>query len=131
MKKVATIILNRNLPRVTEKLFDHIKKYDGELTDIYVVEVGAIEIIFVQKLHGMQIGMTLKKRAWDIVEEWILISNLFKEKKFFNYDAFFLLTNDTELERKKLLSLCLKYLKNIKDWEFYHHVQKDGEKKNY
>ena len=41
MKKVATIILNRNLPEVTDKLCEHIKFYDGELTDIYVVEAGS------------------------------------------------------------------------------------------
>ena len=41
MKKVATIILNRNLPEVTDKLCEHIKFHDGELTDIYVVEAGS------------------------------------------------------------------------------------------
>ena len=41
MKKVATIILNRNLPAVTERLYEHLEKYDGDLTDIYVVEAGS------------------------------------------------------------------------------------------
>ena len=41
MKKVATLILNRNLPKVTEKLFNHIEKYDGNFTDIYVIEAGS------------------------------------------------------------------------------------------
>ena len=38
-KKTATIILNRNLPIVTDNLVNHLKKYDGNSTDIFVIEV--------------------------------------------------------------------------------------------
>ena len=38
IKEVATIILNRNLPKVTDELYNHIKKYDGKDTDIFVLE---------------------------------------------------------------------------------------------
>ena len=41
MKKVATIILNRNLPDVTNSLVEHIYQYDGSFTDIFVVEAGS------------------------------------------------------------------------------------------
>ena len=37
MKRIATIILNRNLPEVTDRLYEHLIKFDGDLTDIYVV----------------------------------------------------------------------------------------------
>ena len=40
-KRVATIILNRNLPDVTDKLHSHIKLYDDNHTDIFVVEAGS------------------------------------------------------------------------------------------
>ena len=40
-KRVATIILNRNLPGVTDKLHSHIMHYDSDCTDIYVVEAGS------------------------------------------------------------------------------------------
>ena len=43
MKKVASLILNRNLPKVTDRLYEHVKKYDGELTDIFVIESGSDE----------------------------------------------------------------------------------------
>ena len=41
MKKVATIILNRNLPDVTNNLYEHIYRFDDDITDIYVVEAGS------------------------------------------------------------------------------------------
>ena len=41
MKKTATIILNRNLPEETNVLADHLIKFDGDDTDIFVVEAGS------------------------------------------------------------------------------------------
>ena len=40
-KRVATLILNRNLPKPTDNLFNHLKKFDGDLTDIFVIESGS------------------------------------------------------------------------------------------
>ena len=42
------------------------------------------------------------------------LSMLFKENKFFKYDAFFLLTNDTELENKSTIETLLEIFKNHK-----------------
>ena len=39
--KIATIILNRNLPKPTDALVNHLRKYDKEMSDIYVVEAGS------------------------------------------------------------------------------------------
>lgn len=41
-KPVATLILNRNLPEVTDRLVDHLQEHDGDATDIYVIESGSI-----------------------------------------------------------------------------------------
>ena len=41
MKPVATLILNRNLPKVTDKLYRTIKKNEGNITDIFVIEAGS------------------------------------------------------------------------------------------
>ena len=41
MKKTATIILNRNLPKETDDLVEHLAKFDGDCTDIFVVEAGS------------------------------------------------------------------------------------------
>lgn len=41
MGPVATLILNRNLPHVSDRLVDHLKKWNGDLTDVYVIESGS------------------------------------------------------------------------------------------
>ena len=41
MKRVATIILNRNLPDVTDRLCEHLVRYDADMTDVFVVEAGS------------------------------------------------------------------------------------------
>ena len=108
MKKVATIILNRNLPKVTEKLFDHIKNYDGDYTDIFVVEAGSDENNLSSKTTWYADWDEAKKEGLRYCRGMNFgLSNLFKEKKFFNYDAFFLLTNDTELEKKETIKPLL------------------------
>ena len=100
MARVATIILNRNLPEVTELLYDHIKKFDGEVTDIFIVEAGSDTSKLTKHCtwhanwdeasqHGLRYGRGMN----------FGLSQLWKEGKFRNYDAFFLLTNDTELEQ--------------------------------
>ena len=40
MKKVATIILNRNLPKLTDKLYTNLKK-NNKISDFYVLEAGS------------------------------------------------------------------------------------------
>lgn len=97
MKRVATLILNRNLPDVTDRLVEHLQEYDGALTDIYVVEAGSDKDRLsryctwhadwpeafrngLRYSRGMNFGL----------------SQMWKEKTFFDYEAFLLLTNDTE-----------------------------------
>jgi len=105
MKRVATIILNRNLPDVTDPLVAHINKFDSDITDVYVVEAGSdrdnlsksvtwladwpeAQALGLRYCRGMNYGL----------------SQLWKEGKFQQYDAFFLLTNDTELQPKKTIA---------------------------
>ncbi len=112
MKKVATIILNRNLPEETNKLYEHLDKYDGNLTDIFVVEAGSDK----DKLS--------KYKTWyadwpDAKENGLRyargmnfgISNLIKEDKYSLYDYFFLITNDTEFDEKPSISSLLNIMK--------------------
>ncbi len=111
MARVATIILNRNLPDVTDRLHDHIKNYDGTLTDIYVVEAGSDETNLSKNYswsanwseaikNGLRYGRGMNYG----------LSQLWREGKFKSYDAFFLLTNDTELEQAQTISPLLKIL---------------------
>ena len=111
MKRVATIILNRNLPAVTDKLHDHLMKYDSDETDVFIVEAGS-------ELNSLSENTTWFA-DWPEAREHGLrysrgmnygLSQLWKEGKFNNYDAFFLLTNDTELQPQPSLAPMLAIL---------------------
>ena len=41
MKKVCTLYLQRNLPNVTNKFGDHFLKWNGDISDFYVIESGS------------------------------------------------------------------------------------------
>jgi hypothetical protein len=111
LERVATIILNRNLPEVTDRLHDHLMEFDGDSTDIYIVEAGSDS----SKLsvhstwhadwedaqqHGLRYGRGMN----------FGLSRLWYENRFKNYDAFFLLTNDTEFEQKPTLNPLMKIM---------------------
>ena len=111
-KRVATLILNRNLPNITDALVDHIKEFDGEITDIFVIE------------SGSDSNNLSKNCTWYANWEEVMInglryprgmnfglSQLWRENRFLKYDSFFLLTNDTELEKKA----TIRPLQNILD----------------
>lgn len=90
MKQVATIILNRNLPEVADRLYEHLEKYDGNATDIYVVEAGsdANRLSKNTSWHAnwteaMQNGLRYG-RGMNYG-----LSKLWREGRFKNYDAFF------------------------------------------
>ncbi len=96
-KPVATIVLNRNLPAVTDALCENINRHNGTLTDVYVVEAGSDD----DKLSSS----TTWHADWDEARQSGLrysrgmnygLWQLWKEGVFAEYDFFFLLTNDTE-----------------------------------
>ena len=104
MKRVATIILNRNLPEITNSLCEHLLKHDGDMTDVFVVEAGSDPERLSQYVtwyadwpdalkHGLRYSRGMN----------FGLSQLWKEGKFKRYDALFLLTNDTELQDRATL----------------------------
>jgi len=99
MKPVATIILNRNLPEATDQLCEHLVHHDGDMTDVFVVEAGSDSERLSRYVtwhadwpdaltHGLRYGRGMNYG----------LSQLWKEGKINEYEAFFLLTNDTELQ---------------------------------
>lgn len=98
MKRVATIILNRNLPHVADRLYEHLIKHDSDVTDIFVVEAGS-------DTSTMSQYVTWHANWPDAVANGLRfsrgmnygLSELWKEGQFGRYDAFLLLTNDTLL----------------------------------
>ena len=111
MNKVATIILNRNLPLITNGLYERVKRIDGYLTDIYVVEAGSEKNNLSKYctwyadwpeacLHGLRYSRGMN----------YALSQLFKENRFSKYNAFFLLTNDTEFGEEETLAPLMNVL---------------------
>ncbi len=105
MKRVATIILNRNLPEVTNQLYEHLMHHDGDATDVFVVEAGSDS-------ERMSRYATWRADWSDALTHGLRysrgmnygMSQLWKEGKFNQYEAFFLLTNDTELQDRPTLA---------------------------
>ncbi|MEK7383278.1 MAG: hypothetical protein AAB262_08325 [Elusimicrobiota bacterium] len=99
MKRVAAIILNRNLPEATDRLCEHLARHDGDAADVFVVEAGSDPERLSRYAswhanwpdalaHGLRYSRGMNYG----------LSQLWKEGKFKQYEAFFLLTNDTELQ---------------------------------
>ena len=105
MKRVATLILNRNLPEPTDRLVEHFQKHDNDLTDIFVIEAGSDKnrLSHYCSWHAdwpeaIQFGLRYS-RGMNYG-----LSHLWKEDKFNQYEAFFLITNDTEFIEGSTLS---------------------------
>lgn len=102
MKKTAAIILNRNLPKETDSLVEHLKKYDSDYADIFVVEAGSdknnlskyctwhVETEEAVK-HGMRYSRGMN---YGLLKLW-------KEDSWKKYDSFFLITNDTKFPKNQ------------------------------
>ena len=109
MKKTATIILNRNLPKVTDKLYESIWQRNSGETDIFVVESGSQEDSLSQYYtywanwkEALENGLRINRGFnYGLLKLW-------EEGKFKNYDYFFFLVNDTEFEEKPIISILRK-----------------------
>jgi hypothetical protein len=109
--KVACIVLNRNIPDVTDRLVEHINHFDGLVSDVFVLESGSNHDKLSKYVtwhadweEAMRDGLRYPRgmnyalgRLWD--------DNIFK-----NYKAFFLLTNDTEFENKPTIAPLMEIL---------------------
>ena len=107
-KRVATLILNRNLPLVCNKLVESLEKWNKDITDIFVIEAGS-DIENLSKY-------TTWHANWDEAKKYGLrfnrgmnygLSKLIEEDIFEKYEYFFLLTNDTVFEELPIIkTLC-------------------------
>ena len=108
MKKTATIILNRNLPKETDALVEHLKKNDGDFTDIFVVEAGSdknnlskyctwhLETEEVLK-YGLRYSRGMNYGLLKLWQDDDRINKTTWKK----YNSFFLITNDTKFPKKQ------------------------------
>lgn len=106
--KVATIILNRNLPDITDRLCDSLIGAEGALTDVFVVEAGSEDTRLSRHCtwhanwpEAREIGLRAA-RGFNFG-----LLKLYESGAFSSYDAFFLLTNDTEFASYPVIgALC-------------------------
>ena len=115
MNKVATIILNRNLPKPTDQLYEHLMKYDQDQTDVFVLEAGSDP-------DNLSKYCTWYANEEDIMKNGLrygrgmnyALLNLFNEKKWEKYVGFFLITNDTEFKPVKTIEPLISILDHHK-----------------
>ena len=100
MKKTATIILNRNLPKETDMLVEHLMHHDGKFTDIFVVEAGSdknnLSKYCTWHIHSEEVikhGLRyLRGMNYGLLQLW-------NSNQWGMYESFFLITNDTKLPK--------------------------------
>ncbi len=111
MVKIATIILNRNLPEITDDLYNHVNFYNGDLTDIYVVEAGSDPdnlskncTYYINDKNTLQKGLRYSRGMNCGLLE------IYKKGLWNDYEFFFLLSNDTELRKENTLAILTKFM---------------------
>ena len=99
MPKTATIILNRNLPAVTDALVEQLQRFDTGSNDIYVVESGS-----------SQDRLSQYHTAWANWDDALLrglrfprgfnfgLLDLLRKGRFWDYDYFLLMRNSVEFD---------------------------------
>ena len=111
MKPIATLILNRNLPEVTDKLYKNIKKNEGNLTDIFVIESGSSKNNLSKHATWHANSKIIQKKGLRFPRGMNYgLHSLWKENLFEKYKAFFLITNDTEISDNKTLHKLYKII---------------------
>ncbi|MDO8527406.1 MAG: hypothetical protein Q7T03_06960 [Deltaproteobacteria bacterium] len=95
-KKIATLVLNRNLKSITDTLVEHLQKFDGDVSDLYVIESGSA-------LENCSKYKSYRADWTEAVEEGLRyprgfnfgLSSLLRDGKYEQYDYFFLVCNDS------------------------------------
>jgi len=102
-KKFCAIILNRNLPKVTDKLYSNLKNNNKDL-DIFVVDSGSEEKKLSKYSTWHANWKDAKKNGLRYLRGMnYALSKLEKEKKLQNYFAYILLANDIEFKNYKII----------------------------
>ena len=130
MKNVATIIVNRNLPKITDNLYLKLKK-NNPVSDFFVLESGSDKKKISKFCTWHADIKKIKKNGLRFTRAInYALYKLSIEKKFYNYKYFFFLTNDSVFKNYKIVSkLCDLFEKNKKLAILYPCSKNWGEKK--
>ena len=108
--KVATLILNRNLPDITNKLYEYVDNNSFK-NDIYVIEAGSNSnnlskyCSFYNKTnfarrHGLRFNLGMNYGLFELKKKCVINK----------YDYFLFLTNDVQIKTKNFLKIMIDIL---------------------
>jgi hypothetical protein len=107
-KSIATIILNRNLPAETDRLYERLSKHSGDVSDIYVVESGSLKsnlsknhTWWENSIEGTKFGLRYP-RGFNYG-----LKKLIEEGLYENYEYIFFLCNDVTFQDYSVLHILL------------------------
>lgn len=113
-KSVCTIILNRNLPKVTDNLYINLKRNNPN-SDFFILEAGSDKKNLSTNYTWHANSKTIKKKGLRFARGInYAIKKLISEKIFDKYDAFFFLTNDTTFKNFRVIDKLYKILFSLK-----------------
>ena len=100
--KFCALILNRNLPKVADKLYSNLSKNNKKL-DIFVIEAGSDKDNLSKNSTWHADSPEVRRNGLRYYRGMNYgLSKLYEEGKFYNYDAFILLTNDSIFQNYKI-----------------------------
>ena len=113
-KQVCTIILNRNLPVITDALYKNLKKNNSN-SDFFILEAGSDNKNLSKNYTWHAKSKKIKKNGLRFARGInYAITQLIAENSFDKYDAFFFITNDTIFENFKVTNKLYKILFSLK-----------------
>lgn len=114
IKKYCAIILNRNLPKVTNRLYKNLKKNNTDL-DVYIIESGSDKKKLSRYCTWYADWKSAKKNGLRYSRGMnFALSKLDDENKIDKYEAFILLSNDTEFSNYSITGKINSILKKHK-----------------
>ena len=106
MKNTAVIILNRNLPEVTDALHDMIKRNNDSYCDIFILEAGSDPDKLSRNCTWYVESEDVKKNGLRMPRGInYSIRMLLESEQFQNYKYFFFLPNDVEFAEKPFIKI--------------------------
>jgi len=112
MKPVAAIVLNRNLPEVTDALCERLERSSGDVADIFVVESGSDRDRLSRRCtwwadwpESLEMGLRYP-RGFNFA-----LSRLLAEGRYGDYEHFLLLVNDAEIPAEPWVAALLEVMR--------------------
>jgi len=112
MKRSCTLLLQRNLPEVTEKFAENLIKYNGDVTDLYVVESGSDDDKITEnktfhaswedaRINGLRTGRGFNFGLKSLIEEGL------------DYEFIMMATGDTQLPDENVIEILIEEMDRI------------------